>query len=442
MTKINLLLATLPLLALASCGETARQSVEAGTGPNPTLLKPVKSLIPTAKVFEAVGWPAGKTPIAAPGLKVAAFASGLQHPRWMLVLPNGDVLVAETGKPKTNAGPSGIKGWFAKRLFKKAGAAGPNANRITLLRDSDGDGIADQRSELIGGLRSPFGMALVGNELFIANADSLVAAPFTPGQTKIDTKQRLVTELPGGRNHHWTKSLTASPDGTRLYVGVGSNSNIGENGLDEEVGRAAVWEINPATGAHRVFAGGLRNPVGLKFNPASGQLWTAVNERDELGSDLVPDYFTSVRDGGFYGWPYSYYGQVVDARVKPQRADLVAKAIKPDYALGAHTASLGLTFSKGAQLGPRFASGAFIGQHGSWNRNPPSGYRVIFVPFAGARPNGQPVEVLSGFLVDKKALGRPVGVEIARDGALLVADDVGGMIWRVSPDSSARTAAR
>ena len=442
MTKPRLLLAVLPVLALSACGDTAQQSVEAGTGPNPTLLAPVKRLIPTVKVFDGVGWPAGKTPLAAPGLKVAAFASGLKHPRWMLVLPNGDVLVAETGSPKTNPGPGGIKGWVQKRLFKKAGAAGPNTNRIVLLRDSNGDGVADQSSVLIGGLRSPFGMALVGKELFIANADSLVAVPFTPGQAKIDAKPRLVTPLPAGRNHHWTKSLTASPDGKKLYVGVGSNSNVGENGMDEEVGRAAVWEIDPATGAHRVFAGGLRNPVGLKFNPASGQLWTSVNERDELGSDLVPDYFTSVRDGGFYGWPYSYFGQNVDSRIAPARPDLVAKAIKPDYALGPHTASLGLTFSTAAKLGPRFASGAFIGQHGSWNRNPPSGYRVIFVPFAGASPSGPPVEVLGGFLVDKKALGRPVGVEIGSDGALLVADDVGGVVWRVAPDTPMRTAAR
>jgi glucose/arabinose dehydrogenase len=438
----RLFFATLPALLLAACGETALQSVEAGTGPNPTLVKPVKALIPTIKVFEATGWPAGKTPVAAPGLQVAAFATGLQHPRWMLVLPNGDVLVAETGKPGTDPGPGGIKGWFAKRLFKKVGAAGPNANRITLLRDTNGDGVADQRSVLIGGLFSPFGMALVADQLFIANADALVAVPFTPGQVRIDAKPRLVARLPAGRNHHWTKSLTPSPDGKRLYVGVGSNSNVGEKGMAEEVARAAVLEIDPATGAQRVFASGLRNPVGLKFNPASGQLWTAVNERDELGSDLVPDYLTSVRDGGFYGWPYSYFGQHVDERVKPARPDLVAKAIKPDYALGPHTSSLGLTFSAGAKLGPRLANGAFIGQHGSWNRNPPSGYRVIFVPFAGAQPSGPPVEVLGGFLVDKKALGRPVGVEIGNDGALLVADDVGGVVWRVTADPAVRTATR
>jgi glucose/arabinose dehydrogenase len=275
-------------------------------------------------------------------------------------------------------------------------------------------------------------MALVGRELFVANADALLAFPFAPGQTRITAPARIVAKLPSGINHHWTKSLVASPDGRKLYVGVGSNSNVGEFGMEIEKGRAAVWEIDSATGANREFAGGLRNPVGIAFNPASGQLWVAVNERDELGSDLVPDYITSVRDGGFYGWPYSYFGQHVDTRVKPPRPDLVARAIKPDYALGAHTASLGLTFNRGARLGPRFANGAFIGQHGSWNREPPSGYRVIFVPFAGAQPSGMPVEVLTGFLRDGKAYGRPVGVQIARDGSLLVADDVGNKVWRVS----------
>ena len=440
MNRNRIIAALLPALALAACGETAKQSVEAGTGPNPTLLPEVHKMIPTAKVFDAAGWPAGTTPIAAPGLKVAAFASGLVHPRWMLVLANGDVLVAETGSPGTDKGPGGIKGIVQKQLFKKAGSDAPNANRITLLRDTNGDGIADQRSVLIGGLMSPFGMAVVGDQLYIANADAVVAVPFTPGQTKIDAKPRLVTTLPGQRNHHWTKSLVASPDGKHLYVGVGSNSNVAEYGMGEEEGRAAIWEIDPATGAHRIYAAGLRNPVGIKFNPASGQLWTSVNERDELGSDLVPDYFTSVKPGGFYGWPYSYYGQHVDERVKPQRPDLVASAIKPDYALGPHTASLGLTFSAGAKLGDRFANGAFIGQHGSWNRNPPSGYRVIFVPFAGATPSGRPVEVLTGFLVGDKAYGRPVGVEIAKDGALLVADDVGGMVWRVTPADAAMPA--
>ena len=425
---------TIPLvaLALASCGERARHGIEAGTGPAPLLPKPVKTLFPTVKVADATGWPQGMTPVPAAGLSVNEFAGGLQHPRWLHVLPNGDVLVAESDSPGTDKSGGGIKGFFQKMLMKKAGSGTPSANRITLLRDANGDGIAEQRSPLATGLYSPFGMALVGGELFVANADALVAFPFAPGQIQITAPPRTVTPLPSGWNHHWTKSLVASPDGKRLYVGVGSNSNVGENGMEMEKGRAAIWEIDPASGAYRVFAGGLRNPVGIAFNPASGQLWTAVNERDELGSDLVPDYITSVRDSGFYGWPYSYYGQHVDTRVNPPRPDLVAAAIKPDYALGAHTASLGLTFSAGARLGPRFASGAFVGQHGSWNRNPPAGYRVIFVPFAGAQPSGMPVEVLTGFMIDGKAYGRPVGVQIARDGSLLVADDVGGKVWRVS----------
>ncbi len=434
----NLLTASLFALTLAGCGEQATQSVEAGIGPNPTIVAPNKTMFPTIKVYDAVGWPDGAKPRPAQDLQVKEFARGLVHPRWMLVLANGDVLVAETDAPPKPADTdkggliSRIKGMAQGMVMKKAGSHIGSANRITLLRDTNADGIADQRSVLIGGLNSPFGMANVGGQLYIANADALLAVRFTPGQVSITEQPTVVTPLPAGRNHHWTKSLVASPDGKRLYVGVGSNSNVGENGMDEEIGRAAVWEIDPATGAHRIFAGGIRNPVGIAFNPWSGALWTSVNERDELGSDLVPDYMTSVRPGGFYGWPYSYYGQHLDDRAKPARPDLIAKTIKPDYALGPHTGSLGLTFSSGARLGPRFASGAFVGQHGSWNRNPPSGYRVIFVPFAGAQPSGMPIEILTGFLVDGKAYGRPVGVEVAKDGALLVADDVGNRIWRVS----------
>ncbi len=428
----SLLTISIIAVALAGCGEQARQSVDAGTGPSPTLLDPVRTLFPTVKVADATGWPEGSMPTPAAGLSVNEFAGGLQHPRWLFVLPNGDVLVAESDSPGTDKSGGGIKGFFQKMLMKKAGSGTASANRITLLRDANGDGIAETKTALVEGLNSPFGMALAGNELFVANADALIAFPFTPGVTKLTAKPRMVTSLPSGYNHHWTKSLVASPDGTRLYVGVGSNSNVGENGMAMEKGRAAVWEIDPKTGAYRIFAGGLRNPVGIAFNPAGRQLWVAVNERDELGSDLVPDYITSVRAGGFYGWPYSYYGQHVDTRPKPPRPDLVAKAIKPDYALGPHTASLGLTFGEGNLLGPRFASGAFVGQHGSWNRKPPSGYRVIFVPFSGPQPSGMPVEVLTGFMVDGKAYGRPVGVQIARDGSLLVADDVGNKVWRVS----------
>ena len=436
MTRWNATALLLALGLLAGCGDTARLSISQGTGPAPMLPPPNETLIATVKVAKGTGWPAGRTPAAAPGLKVNAFATGLDHPRWLLTLPNGDMLVAESASPGTDPGPPGLKGFFFKKFQKKAGSAVPSANRITLLRDADGDGAAEFRSVLVSGLRSPFGMALVGNELFVANADSLVAVPFEPGVTAVTAPPRLVASLPAGRNHHWTKSLVASPDGRRLYVGVGSNSNVGENGMGIEQGRAAVWQIDSATGASRVFAGGLRNPVGLAFNPWSGAIWAAVNERDELGSDLVPDYITSVRDGAFYGWPYSYYGQHVDVRVKPPRPDLVARAIPPDFALGPHVAALGLTFSTGQKLDAAFARGAFIGEHGSWNRNPPSGYKVVFVPFSGAQPSGMPIDVLTGFMVDGTAFGRPVGVQIAHDGSLLVADDVGNTIWRVSSASA------
>ena len=415
-------------VALTACGESARLAVAQGQGPNPTLPSPVKPLVPTVNIAEATGWPAGRAPVAAAPYRVNAFAAGLDHPRWLHVLPNGDVLVAESNKPpRPEDKGGGIKSWLAGLVMKKAGAGVPSANRITLLRDADGDGVAETRTPYITGLRSPFGMALVGRTLFVANADSLVAFPYVEGAARIDAAPRLVARLPAGRNHHWTKSLVASPPDAsgarRLYVGVGSNSNVAEHGMGEEVGRAAIWEVDPATGRHRVFASGLRNPVGVAFNPAGGALWTSVNERDEIGSDLVPDYMTSVRDGGHYGWPWSYYGQTVDTRVKPANPVMVAKAIKPDYALGAHTASLGLAFGPG---------GAYIGQHGSWNRKPRSGYKVVFVPFSGARPSGPPRDVLTGFLDGDKAMGRPVGVEFARDGSLLVADDVGNRVWRVS----------
>jgi glucose/arabinose dehydrogenase len=426
------LISPLILAGLAACGGPARVPLEAQIGPRPELPPPEHALIPAIEVADAKGWPPGLTPVAAPGLKVKAFATGLQHPRWLYTLPNGDVLVAETSGPGTDPGPPGLKGVFFRKFEKEAGSAVPSPNRITLLRDTNGDGVADLRSTLISGLRSPFGMAVVGRELFVANADSLVAFPFRVGQTRITAAPRLVRALPSGRNHHWTKSLVASPNGRWLFVGVGSNSNVGENGIAIEKDRAAIWQINPRTGAARIRATGLRNPVGVDINPWSGALWAAVNERDELGSDLVPDYITSVREGAFYGWPFSYYGRHVDVRVKPRRPDLVARAIPPDYALGPHVAALGLTFSDGQRLGRGFARGAFVGEHGSWNRTPASGYKVIFVPFAGAQPSGRPVDVLSGFISGGKAFGRPVGVQIARDGALLVADDVGDKIWRVS----------
>ncbi|HEY0014461.1 MAG TPA: sorbosone dehydrogenase family protein [Allosphingosinicella sp.] len=407
--------------------------VAAGTGANPALPAPADGL-PTINIAPAASWPEGRTPTAAAGLAVNAFAAGLDHPRWLLALPNGDVLVAESNKPAPPEGEGGgVKGWVERRVMSAAGAGVPSADRISLLRDSDADGVAELRTPFLTSLHSPFGMALVGETLFVANADAVVAFPYRPGETRIAAPPRLVARLPAGRNHHWTKSLVASADGRRLYVGVGSNSNIAEHGMAEERNRAAILEIDAATGATRVYASGLRNPVGLDWNPETGALWAAVNERDGLSGDIPPDYMTSVRPGGFYGWPWSYWGNHVDTRVRPQRPDMVARAIRPDYALGAHTASLGLTFADGAQLGPAFASGAFIGQHGSWNRRPRSGYKVVFVPFIGGRPMGMPVDVLSGFLSGEgEAMGRPVGVEVARDGALLVADDVGNVIWRVA----------
>lgn len=430
----RLALASAALALLAGCGDVARLTVADGTGPQPALPAPTPTLIPTVHIAPATGWPVGKTPVAAPGLHITAFARGLDHPRWLTVLPNGDVLVAETNAPARPDDSSGFKGWVAGLVMKRAGAAVPSANRITLLRDADGDGVAELRSVLLDGLNSPFGMALVGNDLYVADTDALLRFPYARGETRITAPGQRVVELPAGPiNHHWTKNLVASADGSKLYVSVGSNSNVAERGMAAEHERAAVWEVDPETGAHRVFASGLRNPNGMAWEPSTGALWVVVNERDELGSDLVPDYLTSLRDGGFYGWPYSYFGQHPDARVQPQRADLVARALVPDYALGPHTASLGLASSAGNTLPPAFADGMFVGQHGSWNRRPFSGYKVIFVPFAGGRPSGAPVDVLTGFLgPNGNARGRPVGVAIDRRGALLVADDVGNTIWRVT----------
>ena len=421
-------------LALAGCGEMATLPVSAGTGPQPTLPAPRTTLLPTVNIAPATGWPPGTVPQAAVGMRVTAFATDLDHPRWLLVLPNGDVLVAETNAPPKPDDAKGIRGWVMGLVMKRAGAGVPSANRITLLRDTDGDGIADQRSVLIGGLNSPFGMALVGSDLFVANSDAVLRFPYSPGDTHIAVPGRKVVDLPAGPiNHHWTKNLIASADGRRLYVTVGSNSNVGERGMAVEADRAAIWEVDLRSGAHRVFASGLRNPNGLAWEPAGDALWTVVNERDELGSDLVPDYLTSVRDGAFYGWPYSYFGPHVDVRVQPPQPALVARAIAPDYALGPHTASLGLAWSGGTTLPAAFANGMFIGQHGSWNRRPHSGYKVVFVPFESGRPSGPPVDVLTGFLSDDgQAQGRPVGVALDARGALLVADDVGNAVWRVT----------
>ena len=427
-------LAAAASLALAACSEVATLPISAGTGPQPTLPAPKSSLIPTVNIAPAKGWPQGATPQAAPGTRVAAFASGLEHPRWLLVLPNGDVLVAETNAPPKPEDAKGIKGWIMGLVMKRAGAGGPSANRITLLRDTDGDGVADLRSVLLEGLNSPFGMALVGNDLYVADTDAVLRFPYATGDLRIKVPGLKVLALPAGPiNHHWTKNLIASADGSKLYVTVGSNSNVAERGLEAEAERAAVWEVDVGNGAHRVYASGLRNPNGLAWEPQTAALWTVVNERDEIGSDLVPDYLTSLRDGGFYGWPYSYFGQNVDERVKPQEPTLVAKAIVPDYALGPHTASLGLVWSAGTSLPAPFANGMFIGQHGSWNRRPHSGYKVVFVPFAGGKASGMPLDVLTGFLDgDGSAFGRPVGVALDNTGALLVADDVGNVVWRVS----------
>ncbi len=421
-------------LALAACGDVSSLPDAAGFGPNPTLPEPHKSLIPTLNIAPAQGWAEGAKPNGASGTSVNAFAKGLDHPRWIYVLPNGDVLVAETNAPPKPDDGKGIRGWVQKMVMKRAGATPPSANRITLLRDANGDGIAETRTVFIDGLHSPFGMTLVGDQLYVANSDGIVKFKYTPGATRIDSASEKVVDLPGGTiNHHWTKNVIASRDGSTLYATVGSNSNVGENGMAAEEGRAAIWQIDPKTGTHRIFASGIRNPNGMAWEPSTGALWTVANERDEIGSDLVPDYLTSVRDGGFYGWPYSYYGQHVDERVAPPRPDLVAKAIAPDYALGPHTASLGLVSSQGTSLPAPFASGMFIGQHGSWNRTPHSGYKVIFVPFSGGKPSGQPIDVLTGFLTDDgKANGRPVGVALDVKGSLLVADDVGNTIWRVS----------
>lgn len=429
------LIAGLSLLSLAACGDKATQTVEEGMGATPKLPAPNATLLPTVKIATAKGWAEGAKPTAAKGLAVAAFARDLDHPRWLYVLPNGDVLVAETNTPPQPGEAGGIKGWVASLVLKRAGAAAPTANRITLLRDADGDGVAETREPFLEHLNSPFGMALVGNDFYVANADAIVRFPYKDGETKITEQGVKVVDLPGGPiNHHWTKNILASRDGKHLYVTVGSNSNVGENGLDAEKDRAAIHELDLATGKMRLFASGLRNPNGLAWQPQSGALWTAVNERDEIGSDLVPDYMTSVKDGAFYGWPFSYYGQHVDERVQPQNPELVASAIAPDYALGPHTASLGLAFYEASLLPSQYVGGAFIGQHGSWNRNPLSGYKVIFVPFSDGMPDGPAQDVLTDFVdANGDAQGRPVGVAVDKAGALLVADDVGNIIWRVTP---------
>lgn len=419
---------------VGACGDVATLNVDDVTGPDPALVPPETSFIPTVDIAPAEGWAPGEAPQAAAGFTVSAYATGLDHPRWLYTLPNGDVLVAESAAPPSE-GIGGPKQWIMGLIMKRAGSAVPSANRITLLRDADGDGVVDERSVFLDGLNSPFGMQLVGDDFYVANTDALMRFPYRTGQTRIDAAGDKVADLPAGPiNYHWTKNVIASDDGSRLYVTVGSNSNVAENGIENETNRAAILEIDPQTGASRVFASGLRNPNGLAWHPETGELWTAVNERDELGSDLVPDYMTSVDDGEFFGWPWSYYGQILDERVEPQRPDLVAEAVVPDYALGPHTSSIGLMFYDGSLLPARYRNGAFIGQHGSWNRKPLSGYKVVFVPFENGRPAGGLEDVLTGFVDDDgRARGRPVGVVTDSEGALLVADDVGNTVWRVAP---------
>jgi glucose/arabinose dehydrogenase len=449
MMRVRLALFLVPILALCVARAALAQIASADQhatgeyGPSPVLPPPHKLLIPTMNIAKAKGWPQGMMPRAAKGAVVDSFATDLQHPRWLYVLPNGDVLVAETEAPPHPADNRGLGGEVHKLVMKRAGSgAKASANRITLLRDARGDGTAVERHVFLAGLNSPIGMALIGDTLYVADTDAVLSFPYHTGDTEIRAAPTQLTALPAGDiNHHWTKSLIASPDGRELYVGIGSNSNAAENGLAVEQGRAAVWQIDAKTGTHRVFASGLRNPVGLAWEPESGALWVAVNERDDLGDHVPPDYMTALHANEFYGWPFSYYGQHVDDRVKPQDPALVAAAKMPDYALGAHTASLGLCWSANTELA-EFRQGMFVGQHGSWNRKIHSGYKVIFVPFAHGKPSGPPVDVLTGFLdAHDRAFGRPVGVAVDKRGALLVADDVGNTVWRVSRAAHAPTAA-
>ena len=419
------------MVMLTSCGKNpAPASTQIGA--NPPLPAQQQYLLPPMKVAPVSRWKQGETPEVAAGMKITALATGLEHPRQPYVLPNGDILIVESNGPgyEPITRPKDlIMGW----VQGYAGAGAKGGNRITLIRDADGDGKPELRTVLLDHLVSPFGVALVGNDLYVANTDAIVRYPYRTGQTKITAPGQILTELPGGPiDHHWTKSLLASPDGSKLYVGVGSNSNITENGIGVERERAAVWEVDRATGSHRIFASGLRNPNGLSWEPATNKLWVVVNERDEIGPNLVPDYLTSVKDGAFYGWPYSYYGQHVDPRVRPQRPDLVAKAIAPDYALSSHVAPLGLTFYTAGKL-PGYQGGAFVAEHGSWDRAPFNGYKVVYVPFSDGKPADKARDVVTAFLNrDGEARGRPVGLAVSRMGALLIADDLGNTLWQMS----------
>jgi len=430
MRHLSLIVAASLLLAACQAGS---DEAFVGFGADPDIPAPEDDLLPRVNPAKAIGWPEGAGPVAPEGFVVTRFAGDLAHPRWLLVLPNGDVLVSEaSSEPKP---PKGLMDRIAQRVQRYAGALKPSPNRIMLLRDADGDGVAETRTVFAEGLNRPQGMALVGETLYIANTDALVRTTWRPGQTQIEGEPEKVVDLPAGElNHHWVKNVIAAPDGARLFVTSGSNSNIAENGMEAEVNRAAILEVDPATGALRLYASGLRNPNGMAFEPVTGALWTAVNERDMLGDDLVPDYMTRVQEGGFYGWPYSYFGQIVDERVQPQRPDLVAQAIKPDYGLGPHTASLGIAFYQAEAFPERYRGGMFVGQHGSWNRKPLLGYRVVFVPFENGMPAGEAEAFLTGFLNDRdQAMGRPVDVAVDTRGGLLVTDDAGQAVWRVAP---------
>ncbi|AVA25155.1 sorbosone dehydrogenase family protein [Rhizobium sp. NXC24] len=422
------------MLVLSGCSRD-EPDPSAEIGPNPVLPAQTQYLIPPMHVASVVGWKNGEKPTVAQGMQIQAFATDLKHPRSVYLLPNGDVLAVESIAPPEASAKRPkdfIMGWIES--LATSGDGNEVSNRITLLRDADGDGVAEVKNVLLDHLNSPFGVALVGNDLYVANTDAIMRYPYKPGEKSITEPGTKLTDLPGGPiDHHWTKSLLASPDGSLLFVGVGSNSNITENGIQAEKDRASIWEVDRATGHSRIFADGLRNPNGLSWEPQTQALWTVVNERDELGPNLVPDYMTSVKEGGFYGWPYSYYGQNVDPRVMPQRPDLVAKAIVPDYALSSHVAPLGMAFYTGTNLPEAYRGGAFVGEHGSWNRYNFNGYKVIFVPFRDGHPNGMPQDVVTGFLnANNEARGRPVGLAVDKAGALLVADDVGNTVWRVT----------
>ncbi|MER9679526.1 sorbosone dehydrogenase family protein [Mesorhizobium sp. M0184] len=430
---VSVLVCTAAITLAACSGNDPDPSSQ--IGPNPNLPEPIQYFFPPMHLASVVGWKNDEKPTVAQGLQIQAYAHGLQHPRSLYVLPNGDVLVVESKAP----GGEPIKrpkdlvmGWI-ESWVTSGGDSGPS-NRITLLRDTNGDGKPELTSVFLDHLSSPFGVALVGSDLYVANTDSIVRYPYSTSDTKITAPGTPLTALPGGPiDHHWTKSLVASPDGSLLYVGIGSNSNVAENGIEAEKNRAAIWQVDRATGRSRIFASGLRNPNGLSWEPQTGALWAVINERDELGPNLVPDYLTAVKDGGFYGWPYSYYGQHLDPRVMPQRPDLVAKAIVPDYALSSHVAPLGLAFYTATSLPEAYRGGAFVGEHGSWNRTRFNGYKVVFVPFSGGRPSGVATDVVTDFLdKDNKARGRPVGLAVDKTGALLIADDVGNTVWRVT----------